>query len=259
MALTGWSANTNYLQRTEGIGTVPMLFSIWCYSATGTTAFRPALTTCINGDVDFNQQCIRADSNDTLRALTTGTASQDQANTAGTHANNTWFHLAGMFLAANSRKCYYNSTASTATNATSLTPNAPDRTRIGIDKSTGFAWSNAGGLAETSIWDLTGFSVANSDSLVALLYGAGGSPGNAGGNPLNITAQAAQPWTGKLIAYWPLTSTSDLADATGNGHLMSMIGTLTNHASHPTIDAPTGGVAVNTPGLLLRLRRRRTG
>lgn len=240
MSLTGWSANTNYLQRTSGVGTVPMLFSIWCYSATGTSAFRPALTTCINGDVDFNQQCVRAESNDTLRALTTGTAAQDQASTAGTHANNTWFHLAGAFSATNARKVHYNSTASTATDSNTETPNAPNRTRIGADKSTGFSWPSAGRLAEASIWDLTGFTQTDRDNLVAKLYNGGA--GGAGGNPVLIKNEVGQPWSGKLLAYWPLTTSSDLADASGNGLDMTMVGTLTTGASHPNIEPP----AVNT-------------
>ena len=93
-------------------------------------------------------------------------------------------------------------------------------------------WFNTGGLAEVSIWG-GAMSAAEMDSLSALLA--------AGDNPINLNAQAAQPWTGQLKAYWPLTSTSDLADASGNGHTLSMVGTLTNHASHPTIEAVSAG------------------
>jgi len=63
----------------------------------------------------------------------------------------------------------------------------------------------------------------------------------AGGNPLNINGQSAQPWTGKLVAYWDLPSTADLTDKSGNGHTLTTNGTLTNFASHPTIDAVSGG------------------
>ena len=45
-----------------------------------------------------------------------------------------------------------------------------------------------------------------------------------------------------LVAYWPLTTTTDLANALNPGtNDLTMQGTLTNFASHPNIEAVSGG------------------
>jgi len=166
-----------------------------------------------------------------------------EAASSAVSSVNTWFHCGGEWISTTSRASLLNG-ANRGTNTTSVNPAASDRVYIGHLAVDNEIMGSTDGIAEISIWDGAGMTTGNMDSLLGKLYNGGAA--GAGGNPLNITVEAAQPWTGKLVAYWPLTNTTDLADASGNGHNLTMQGTLTNFASHPTIEA-AGSPVPNTP------------
>src|SRR5690242_6982782 len=231
MALTGWSNNTNYLFRNAAFlsGAVGWYCSAWCYRATGTSAngwiFAQHETTA--------HRSLYADTSDQAPNVE---VSGGAFRPTGAHANAAWFHVGGMILTASSRKAYRDA-ATPATQSATDTTTTPTTTKIGVHGPGGNnnAWSNTGALAEISVWDVRTFSVANVDSLDAKLYNGGA--GGAGGNPININAESAQPWTGKLLAYW-IDSANTITDLSGNGNNLTMQGTLTNFATgHPNIEA----------------------
>jgi hypothetical protein len=234
MALTGWVDNTNYLFRNAAVwpGAVGFYVSAWCYRATGSAATSWIFSLFEAGT---DHRSLFAETDDVIWIEASGDVS---TSVAGAHANAAWFHVGAGFLAAD-QAVYRNASSGGASVAdTVLTPTA---TTIGVHGAGGnsASWANAGALAEISVWDTTGMTTGNVTSLDAKLYNGGA--GGAGANPLNVDAELAQPWTGKLVAY-VIDSANSLTDLAGNGHNFTMQGTLTNFASHPTIDAP--GVAL---------------
>lgn len=246
MALTGWSA-ANFLSRAVLIGTEPFMVSAWGFAATGSASYRTAFSSYLNADVgNDNRRTLRLMDTDQVDCEILADPVQGEA-IDGTHPNNIWFNMCGAWVSSTLRSVWMNGGTS-SNETTSVTPTTPDRTSIGVNGLGDFNWPTAGGLAEVSIWDVTGFTSGNRDSLAALLA--------AGDNPINIDAQAGQPWTGMLLRYWPLTNTSTLTDASGNDATpLTMNGTLTNFGSHPTIDpVSSGGQAART---MQQMRMRR--
>lgn len=109
---------------------------------------------------------------------------------------------------------------------TSRTPAAPDKTIIGLTTTDGAPFP--GGLAEISVWDLTGFSTTDENDWAAL--------GATTINPYIANRQAAQPWAGSLVAYWRLLTSSDIQDLSGAGFDLVLSGSLTTFATHPSVD-----------------------
>ena len=226
MALTGWSDNTNYLSRSSPVwpGAVGFYVSAWCYRATGSAASGWIWSL---HETDAHRS-MYAFSNDAITLEVSGVVGGE---VTGAHANATWFHAGVMFNST--AQALYRDAATPFGSSETDAITAPTATKIGVHGPGGNSehWATAGALAEISVWNTSGMSGANVTSLDAKLF--------AGQNPITINAESSQPWTGKLVAYWPLTNTSDLGDASGNGHTLTMQGTLTNFGSHPTID-PTG-------------------
>jgi len=230
MALTSWNT-TAYLHKAAAIGAQPFYVSAWAKRPTGTALARNIFSSGASGSA-VGQMVIWCNTDDTLQVEQQGAGG---AAIATAHPNDIWFHVGGAWIASNSRRAYRNADTP-GTNGGSGTPATVADTLIGIGNNIANQWAVAGGLAEVSMWNITGFTTGNIDSLDAKLYNGGAA--SAGGNPLNITVESAQPWSGKLLAYWPLTSTSDLANAANPGtNNMVMVGTLTNYATHPTIEA----------------------
>jgi hypothetical protein len=211
----------------------------WVNTATGSASYRTAFSSFLNASGGNNhRRTLRITDSDSVETDIVDGVGQSGA-LDGTHPNNTWFNMCGSWVSSASRSAWFNG-GTAGNDTTSISPTTPDRTNIGSNFGN-FSFPSAAGLAEISVWDLTGFTSGNRDSLAAAVA--------AGGNPLNITAQVSQPWSGKLVAYWPLTNASTLTDSSGNGHTLTMVGALTNHASHPTIDALEGGGGGGTPVL----------
>lgn len=227
MALSGWSAS-NFLHRASDVGTEPFLISAW-----GNVASAPSFNMLVGKSTGaaftgYRAMAHRGGAGVPIKATVELTAEAVATTATPTGA---WHHAAVAFVSTTLREAWVNG-ANKGTNTTSITPGAADRVRIGLTPSGVDAYP--GGLAEVSFWDLTGFSSTDRDNLVAALA--------SGDNPLNLTAAAGQPWTGKLLAYW-IDSANTITDLSANGRHMTLNGTLTNFGSHPTIDAvATGGL-----------------
>jgi hypothetical protein len=152
------------------------------------------------------------------------------ADSVNTGSVNTWTHLFGAWRSQILRESFLNgNVASKGTNATdSGTQVAADITVIG--NMPGLSDPNEGtaGIAEVSMWDLTGFTTDNIETLANRLF--------AGRNPINLRNEISQPWTGLLTAY-VINSSNTITDLSGNGNTFTMQGTLTDYGSHPSIDA----------------------
>jgi Concanavalin A-like lectin/glucanases superfamily len=243
MALTSWALG-NYLSLASPVVTTadhPFLVSVWGNSPDVTGAVHYAINIGVDG----------SDNNCTVDLGTLSGGGQllsGQGATPGTREHavssaspsvNTWFHMSGEMISTTSRAVLLNGSGR-GTNTNSVTVTTANSVYIGAGIISPFLWNATGGIAEISIWKCSGMTTGNMDSLAVKLYNGGAA--GAGGNPININAETAQPWTGKLAAYWPMTNTSTLTDSSGNGLTLTMIGTLTNFASHPTIEAvSTGG------------------
>lgn len=228
MALTGWSG-TNYLHRIAAvISARPLLIGCWGYrtaSATGNlyAMFVAEADTSSNHSRSVRLDAVNNDVDAPERDISTAAAT----TSAAAFPDDTWTFMAATFVSATLREAYYG-TGNRGANTTSVSPNTPADTIIGARNGGSNPWEGAGALAEWQAWDLTGFTQANRESLIAKL--------GAGENPIAIDAESGQPWTGKLVWYVPGTDTSDINDVVGTAHL-TMQGTLTNFGSHPSIDS----------------------
>lgn len=246
MALTGWST-ANYLRRAAAITTAyPYLISAWGYYDAVPAADR---TYVALGQAGSNNQVkgrlMGNSASNRVRANARTTSDGNALATVDTPIGQ-WHHAASAFVSTTLRAAYRNG-AGKGTNATSLNPSAPNDTRIGVTNNALAPFEATGGLAEVSFWSLAGMAAADYDALVAKLA--------AGEYPLTIDAESGEPWEAMLLAYWRLQDASDLADHSGNGHTMSMVGTLTQFApggtpSHPTIQVPVAAPGP-TPGFAI--------
>lgn len=233
MGLTGWSS-ANYLSRvTATFGPYPHYVSIWgtisgTTAGTVRTAVQPGTTaTHRRSQTRVVEDPLSGDRK--TRAGVQDAAGFSQALSGGGYpADGSWFHFSGAYVSTTLREARWGG-ANLGTNTVSRNPDAADRIFIGRrTDGTGEEWKSTDGLAEVSYWDITGFTEANRTSLDSKLA--------AGENPRNVNAEASQPWTGKLVAYW-IDSANTITDLSGNGHDLTQNGTLTDFGSHPTIDA----------------------
>jgi hypothetical protein len=246
VALTGWSAS-NYLTRAASPGGEPVLFSVWAYRTADVAGKAIDVGTSGSGnnqrDLIHTVGATIARVRSTVNGIAQATADCPQ---------DTWSHLAGAFVSATSRECWVDG-GNKGSDVTSISPSAPDITRIGVSASTISPWMTAGALAEVSFWNLSGFTATDRDNLAAKLA--------AGENPLNINGESGQPWAGAMLAYSSLRTTADITDESGGGFDYSMTGTLTAFGSHPVVDriipatagsyAAAGAAAATLLGLVL--------
>lgn len=234
MALTAWSA-TKYLTSTNlAVTDYPFLVAAWCYGRTGPGASRTiaAFTNASQRKAD-----LLLNGGDQIEESVYNGSSNVGKQSTLTVPNNAWYQAAAAWVSTTNRTAYGNG-GNSGNDTTSNAPTAPTTFQIGRNGFNGEEFNAADGLAEVSVWDLTGFTQGNIDSLVAKLFNGGAA--GAGGNPLNIKAEAAQPWTNKLKGYW-IDSANTITDLSGNGNDLTMQGTLTNDATHghPNIEAVT--------------------
>jgi hypothetical protein len=227
--LTSWSTS-NYLRRLSAVyGTDALCLSVWMNRAVADLDFSRHSLVLGTSTSDNHRRGINT-FNNALQASSQSTIGASA--TSITVPTSQWVHLGAEFITTSSRASLVNG-ADRATNTSAISPNASDSVYLGVKPDATGELKATVGLAEASVWNCVGLSEANMDSLLVKLA--------AGENPINVNAEGGQPWSSKLVAYWPLTNTTDLNDASGNGHHLTMVGTLTNHASHPTIDAVSGG------------------
>jgi hypothetical protein len=244
MALTGWSTS-NYLSRaaaTNG-GDWPFAISVWGWSPSSSDS-RAMCVVGVSGTLTHYQMlALRNVDPGTIRSAEASTGTAANAYSTAAITNESWFHGFSTFVSNGSRSAYLGgSSRGDNTSGISVTFASQDITTIGMHPSPTAAWPATGGLAEVSIWSLADMTEANRDSLASLLATpvSGEAP-----NALEVNEQAGQPWEGKLLAYWPLRTATDLDDASGNGHHLSMTGTLTTFASHPPVAEIAAGLVAH--------------
>ncbi len=233
MALQNWNGN-NYLRRIEAIiAAYPLVISLWVNRAS-TTGSRYLCSLSPNATRQGLACPAIEGSNNAAASVYDGTTFSE-ALTSTTVALTTWAHIGSEFISTTSRACLLNG-AGRGTDTTSSNPTTDRFVVGGYGAGPLFEFpGTTDGIAEISLWNGTGMTSGNMDSLISKLA--------LGGNPLNITAETAQPWTGLLVAYWKLLNSTDLGDYSGNGHDLTAVGTVTNFSSHPVIDIfplPTG-------------------
>lgn len=232
MAIQGWGVS-NYLQRlSQVIDTYPFIVAAWANRAS-TSGNRTIVHIGTGTASDQRRAQLRINTANTINAANFDTVTFDQATSSTTSSQNTWFLAGGEYISTTSRAALLNG-GGRGTNASSINPSSSDRIYVGALAVGNETMGSTDGIAEISLWDAAGMTSGNMDSLLGKLFNGGA--GGAGGNPVLINAESSQPWTGKLSAYWPLTSTSDLADASGNGKTLSIAGSLSNFGSHPNIE-----------------------
>lgn len=231
MALTGWSTS-NYLVRDTGVWPGQRPFGISAWKRLGTAGILAAVGTA--GSSVNRRWIFGSDGSAASASEADGSSGAIATSTANVPAD-TWANVFGTFITGTSREVYLDG-ANKGTNSTSKTVTNPNRTTIGIRPDITDPFTNTAAIAEVSIWDLANMSEANRDSLAAKLA--------AGENPINIRNEFGQVWSDMLIAYWSLETTSNITDRAGNGHDLTMQGTLTAFANHPTIDAITSSLEV---------------
>lgn len=227
MALTSWSTANHLRVLTAPITAEPLGISVWANTPdTAVAQIAAALGTDQSGD---NCRAAIKTSSDTAAALARDTGNGNAQSVAMTP--DTWQHIMACFVSSTSREAELDG-ANLGTNTVSVSPSAPDSVYIGIlpDQS-GFPWDSSGGLAEISLWNLSGFTAQDRRDLTDKLA--------SGYSPLVLDAQTGEAWAGALVSYWPLPSTSDLTDYAGANDL-SAVGTLSNFASHPPMIGASG-------------------
>jgi hypothetical protein len=238
MALTGWSTS-NYLTRAAAVeSSYPFVVAAWINIPSAPGAIATILQLGTSGAATHLYADLDISTTPRVRAGATGATTISAASSTSNLGTNAWILASGEFTSTTDRAAQSNG-ANEGTNATSRAPNAPDITRVGIGTDTLLPFHATGGVGEISIWDTTGFTSGEIDSLqdeLATLQG-----GTSAYNPLAIDAQAAV-WAGKLLAYWRLSDSSDVTDLSGNGHALSLVGSLSTFGSSPPVDAvPSAG------------------
>jgi len=238
MGLTNWSAS-NYLSTTNmPLTAYPFIISAWV-KTTDSAADKGVVV--LGEDVSNGDRFGEMHVTPTGRAQAAvwdGATFLSSQTGAGIANTGSWVHLLACFNGTADRTIYANG-ANKVNGTSSMTGLTVNRLWVGTNNwTTPEAWNSAGVIAEVSIWDGTGWSDANRDSFAAKMYNGGAS--SAGANPLNVTAEASQPWTGDLRAYW-INSANSITDLSGNGKNLTQTGTLNNASDHPTIESFTGG------------------
>lgn len=245
MALTGFSAS-DFLRQAAVVwpGGQPFLVSWWGWiesgygGATANAYLIGEATGAHRRDTGVFGTEVRPFAE--VVAASTGSANITALNGAG---NEVWFNATGAWVANNLREVWIDGSAKVS-NTTNIAANAPQVTNIGartdVTPGAPAPWPANSGLAEMSVWDTTGFSTANRNSLAALLSAITGS--GVALNANNINAQSGQPWTGALVAYWDMRELVDVGggvfivpDLSGNGHDLTVVGTLSLFDSHPPV------------------------
>jgi hypothetical protein len=242
-AATGWSIS-NFLSR-DGLirDGENMLFTAWVHTIS--TATQTVLSQGQSGSIS-HRRFMATPGTPRTRTSSVQVAS-GTVNTTGLMSQTTWQAMASAFVSSTERHAYING-GSKVSNTTSVVPGVPNQIRLGINNATLLPWNNLGAIADVAVWDTTGMSGAEIDSLVALVHTlvSGFAP-----NPLVVNAQSGQPWEDTLLAYWPLdfNDASPWNDQSGNAHHLTMNGTLTEFASFAPVNVP--GISANISGTII--------
>jgi hypothetical protein len=237
MALTSWST-ANYLRRLSAvINAYGFALDGWGYIHT-LGSERSAMFAGNASNEHWSRSYVGFGdaNNQVLTSTRSGADGTDAIWTTTTVSADTWFYFTGTEY-VNLREAYLNAGGRQASTYSMVgNPSTADRFYVGTNTDVSGSWDSAGAMGELAVWNLGSMDQTQRESLW--------TKRNNGDNPLAINAEAAQPWTGALVAYWRLTNTSDLTDLSGNGHDLSMVGTLTNWGgtAPPVDDVPSSEV-----------------
>lgn len=226
MAITGWGAN-HLLHAGLVVSDYPFAIDGWCHVPSYSDSQFVNVTNSDQTAVRGRATYLAANTFSSEVYVSSGPTSY-LASVASPPLN-TWVYFTSTFISTILREAYINA-GSRGTNTSTLDPGAADRVMIG-------EWSDSNiGLGEIAIWNLGAMTQGQRETVWSKRYN-GGSGGN-GANPLAIDAEPGQPHTGSLVAYWRLSNTSDLSDRAGNGHNLSIVGSLSTWAgAAPPVDA----------------------
>lgn len=236
MGVKDFTATDYYSLASAPITSYPLCISAWLYwpsASTNEAACAVWLGQASSSDRFAVAAVGQFGTNFTRIQAVSRIGSTTGAETTADFTEDAWFHYFGWWPSFTERNVQTDDGSDKNQNTVDMTGiGTPTLLRIGRrGDGTPAPWDDSCGIAEVSIWTGTGSS-ANDEALGDLLA--------TGDNPLNLDETAAQPYTGKLVSYWTLETTSATTDQKGANDL-TVNGTLANFGSHPTIDAYSGG------------------
>jgi hypothetical protein len=223
MAYTIARATVSYLRALSApLTAAPLTISAWSYPTSSVRGTLVALqnssytcsgTTCGDFTLSWNgPSSVRA--NAEISGPVSGGVGSQSNFVSGAVTLNTWQHLAGVYTASNSRRAYWNGTASAAPATNNYVPSGINRLLIGLDRVTSPQVTDsqhAGRIAEVGIWKVA----LTADEVLALARG--------------MSPELVRPQS--LVFYAPLLR--DLNDRVSNLTLTNVNGALVS--DHPRI------------------------
>src|SRR5262245_60929974 len=176
MGLTGWDGANYLLRSSQIVSTYPFVISAWVHRVT-TANQKTICEVGLTGQPNHRRVQFRIDPSQFLQLLVYDNSAIDSATASATIPASQWSHAGGEAISTTSRAALVNG-ANRVSNATSVNPSASDRFSIGTALN-GEPIGTTDGIAEVSLWDGSGMSNANMDSLIAKLYNGGAA--GAGG------------------------------------------------------------------------------
>ena len=235
MAVYSTNWRTDYLSQSNGILNEGVLISCWVYTPAGdATDFGSVVTSSVTGTATTNNTRAVIGPSGSLagRAFQRNTSNSYADATVSTYSADTWTHVCGAFLLDTNYGSYVNNSSGYNTGSAQV-PGTTAFSRIGSDFNAGVGNAN-NSFAEYSAWNIAGLSEANIDALVSRLYTL--NSGNIR-NPQAINAETSQPYTGKLLNYWPLdNNTTGIEDVVSTADWVATGTVSTSAIAHPDVD-----------------------
>ena len=238
MSVSASWGSTNHLEIASGAGSgVATLDHAWAYISTLTLG---TFLTSGNANTTIdNVRWGRIETDGAVRAFVSQAGVSSLSPSTGTCAVDTWNAVAAAYISATHTASYCNGAFQELSGHVSRDPGTINYTRIGASF-TGTYSGSGWRYAEVTRWNITGFSAQDRQDLIDTLRTpvSGEIP-----NPRSVSEQIGQPWTGRLLRYWPLTTNSDLSDEMESGDNFSAVGTVSTDANHPVVAAYAGSVS----------------
>lgn len=216
------NGTSEYFHATAPATAAPLTISIWAKEAS--TSQQGLLTLARSSGME-EAFLAQTRSSGVHRAAVIINGSATNIDSIGSWTADAWHHYVLRIVSTTSRYSYFDGGNASAESTTSLAPSSIDTLGIGCRKplntpSTFFS----GYIAEAAVFD-----EALSPADISDLY--------AGKNPQDFAS---------LVGYWPLEDDTSAVI----GGTLTTVGSPTQDADHPTIDAPTGGGSPVIPAIL---------
>lgn len=214
---------TNYLKYSAALVTaVPFTISAWTKMiAVGSDGIIFDLHATGSASARNTFKLYARGSSSDFRVEAGNGSTNDSAGGPGTISAGNWYHTAGVFTNATTRRCYVDGVVGGAGSSTNLVPSGINEARIGVEGGSAPGKGLNGYVADVAVWD-----IALSATEIARLA--------AGANPMTIRPDA-------LVAYWPLMRASAQSEPNmaGKGsYRMANNGTVGTHPHPPKIIMP---------------------